>query len=75
MSPVFSAFLARYLLRLAKMFNKEVVHDWAESLKKKDIEAGYETYKSEFNLRDNFERDDRLRDSPTLGQGGDHRGA
>lgn len=75
MNPVVSAFLARYLLRLAKMFNKEVVHNWAESLKKKDVEAGYETYKSEFYLRDNFERDDRLRQPPTLGQDSRDRGA
>lgn len=45
MNPIVSAFIAKLLLRLVKVVNRGAIHDYAEKLKKEDIEAGYDTYK------------------------------
>ena len=47
MNPVISALLTRCLLGIAKKLNKEELHRFAAECKKKDIEAGYDTYKND----------------------------
>ena len=42
---VLTTLLVKWLIRLGRQVNKTAFHKYAEELKKKDVEQGYENYK------------------------------
>ncbi len=45
-TTVISTILVKWLIRLGRQVNKGAFHRYAEELKKKDREAGYDNYKN-----------------------------
>ena len=44
-TTVLTTLLVKWLIRLGRQVNKTAFHKYAEELKKKDVEKGYENYK------------------------------